>query len=86
MTPFKHVPPNIVSFLHYFKYDHLPSILQSRSKAFHDLAWEVCHDADHHAEASSSDNQPDWAEIMVGLRNLLITKDNVVRAFLPRTD
>jgi hypothetical protein len=89
MTPFKHVPHNIVSFLRYFKYDHLPSHLQPRSKIFHDLAWQICHDCEQQfvndALGASAVN-PDWAEIMVGLRNLLIAKDNVVRAFLPRTD
>lgn len=81
MSEFKHVPPNIVAFLFYFKWDHLPVALQARSAPFSLLAHNICLMADC---AVDDGDKVDWAEVMVGLRNLLVAKDNVVRAFLPR--
>jgi hypothetical protein len=80
MTEYKHVPPNIVAFLRYFKWDHLPVKLQAYSAPFSLLAHNVCLMAD---TAVEDGEKPDWAEVMVGLRNILTAKDNVVRAFLP---
>jgi hypothetical protein len=80
MTEYKHVPPNIVAFLRYFKWDHLPVKLQAYSAPFEQLARNVLLTAD---AAADLEQKVDWAEVMVGLRNILVAKDNVVRAFLP---
>lgn len=86
MSEFKHVPPNILQFVaRYFGYMHLPEHLQPRSKMFADLAMEILHQTEFKASTDvAADAFVDWAEVMVGLRNLLIAKDNIVRAFLPR--
>jgi len=80
MSEYKHVPPNIVAFLRYFKWDHLPVKLQAYSAPFSQLAHNIALTADCAAEDGA---KVDWAEVMVGLRNILVAKDNVVRAFLP---
>lgn len=81
MNPYKHVPADILNFMRYFGYEHLPEPLQKRSMVFYAAAHEVLVQASAHYDAQG---HVDWAEVMVGLRNLLVSKDNVVRAFLPR--
>jgi hypothetical protein len=81
VDPYKHVPENIRAFKRYFNWDHLPPALQVRSAPFEHLAHTVMVQASAAAENGSP---PDWAEVMVGLRSILIAKDNIVRAFLPR--
>lgn len=70
-------PPNIEKLLGYFSYAHLPLTLQPRSAMFGELAKAIV------TEALTVPFDPDWAEVMVGLRNILIAKDSIVRAFLP---
>lgn len=53
-----------------FNYKHLPPHLQSISKKIHDLA----HDMNDNLETSDTDEKE------VGLRNLLLAKDALVRA------
>ena len=57
----------------YFKYDHLPKHLQTRSKLCHDLAEAIIHDSD----------VVDEAEATVALRKLLEAKDAYVRSTIP---
>lgn len=59
------------SLLRYFRYEHLPAVLQEVSKPLGDLARQV--------DASL----PDGAEKTAGLRKLLEAKDCFVRAALP---
>ena len=80
MSEFKHVPANIQAFMRFFKWEHLPTPLQPRSAVFQQLATTVLHQADLIVDGGGD---VDWAEVMVGLRNLLTAKDNIVRAFLP---
>lgn len=60
--------------LKFFKYLHLPAVLQEFSKPFADLAYQVARglwDSEH------------AAELATGLRKLLEAKDCLVRARLP---
>lgn len=64
--------PAITHVLKYFKYDHLPEILQNISKPFGILAIEV------------AERKPDSPETTVALRKLLEAKDAAVRAGLEK--
>lgn len=58
--------------LHFFKFEHLPEPLQSRSKKFAELAHECASDQSVHP-----------AEVAAGLRKILEAKDCFVRTMLP---
>lgn len=85
--------------MRFFKYEHLPANLQARSAPFSAAAHLVLNQCEeamldrleqlrfikaNELVQQPNTDEPDWAEVMVGLRNLLIAKDNIVRAFLPR--
>jgi len=74
----RNIPGNIVAFTRFFNYDHLPPHLQPGSKVFKDLADQILLDCQLLV------GEPDWAEVMVGLRNLLQAKDCIVRSRLPK--
>ncbi len=57
--------------LKFFKYEHLPTHLQERSKPFADLANQM------------AETLPGGPEVSAGLRKLLEAKDCFVRAALP---
>jgi hypothetical protein len=60
--------------LKFFKYEHLPPVLQEMSKPIGDLARRMAFDLK---------DSPHPAEVATGLRNLLEAKDCLVRARLP---
>lgn len=64
--------PAFQQMLELFEYEHLPEHLQTISKPFHDLAWEV---------AQRPTQRP--AEQMTCLRKLLEAKDCAVRMGVP---
>ena len=67
--------PATRNILRYFNYKHLPKHLQETSKKFHDLAHEL-------VEKDSTVRESGGAEVTVGLRKLLESKDCFVRASL----
>ena len=60
--------------LKFFRYQHLPDVLQRFSKPFADMALEMVRELH---------DSPHPAEIATGLRKLLEAKDCLVRARLP---
>ncbi len=60
--------------LKFFRYSHLPPILQAASKPFHAVATQM------------DEALPDSSEKSAGLRKLLEAKDCFVRAALHETD
>jgi hypothetical protein len=60
--------------LNFFKYAHLPDVLQKFSKPFGDLAETM---------ARELKDSPHFAEVAAGLRKLVEAKDCFVRARLP---
>lgn len=60
--------------LKFFKYEHLPEVLQKFSKPFGDLAFEM---------AQELKDTPHPQELVKGLNKILEAKDCLVRARLP---
>lgn len=60
--------------LNFFKYAHLPEVLQGFSKPFADLAEQMARDLK---------DSPHTAEVAAGLRKLVEAKDCFVRTRLP---
>lgn len=65
--------PSQVAVLRFFEYEHLPSPLNEVSRRFHDLAYDM---------ALRLANSPHGPEVTLCLRNILLAKDNAVRACL----
>lgn len=63
---------NYPEILKYFEYEHLPKHLQTVSKPFHALAWDMYNTLDM------------GAELAAGLRKLLEAKDCMVHAALTK--
>jgi len=72
------VPRNVTDLLRFFGYEHLPTDLANASRPFCVMATKLVHDA------ADCTDEPDWAELVVAIRWLLLAKDAAVRARIPR--